>query len=51
LEREGVRYYTVNEEGARGTYCAIGEEEIIVMVETAQAARCQAMLTEELDLQ
>ena len=43
LERERVRYYVVNEEGARGTFSAIGEDEIIVMVEPRRplvARRC-----------
>jgi hypothetical protein len=50
LEREGVRYYVVNEEGARGASSAIGDYEMIVMVETPEAARCQTILAEELDL-
>jgi len=50
LEREGVTYYVVNEEGARGAYSAIGDYEMIVMVEAPKAAHCQTILAEELDL-
>ena len=50
LERERVRYYVVNEEGARGASIGIADYEMIVMVETPEAARCQTILAEELDL-
>lgn len=48
LDREGVNYYVLNEEAALGTYCAIGEEELTVMVDSRQAERCRAILREEL---
>lgn len=50
LDREGVNYYVLNEEAARGTFCAIGEQELTVMVDTRQAERCARMLREELGL-
>lgn len=50
LDREGVNYYVLNEEAARGTFCAIGQEELTVMVETRQAERCATILREQLEL-
>jgi len=50
LDREGVNYYVQNEEAARGTLCAIGEDELTVMVDTRQAERCATILREELGL-
>ena len=50
LDREDVAYYVLNEEASRGTFCAIADDELVVMVESREAARCAAILQEELGL-
>ena len=50
LDREDVAYYVLNEEASRGAFSAIAAEELVVMVESREAARCAAILQEELGL-